>query len=190
MTTIECDNLSDEELVGRVLKEADYFKCIVDRYEPALRRYISRLSNCSPDAIDDILQNVFLKCYLNLNDFNVNLKFSSWLYRIAHNETINEWRKHKNRFTSFDDQDVSGWRELAADIDLEQEVEQTLLAEKVKKSMSGLDPKYAEILLLRFWEGYDYQEISDIVKKPVGTVASLINRAKAQLKKEIKKSKI
>ncbi len=175
--------LSDQELVKLALKDRDSFLYLVERYQEPLSRYIKRLTNIHPEEAEDILQEIFIKVYLNLNDFDGNLKFSSWVYRIAHNQVISNFRKLKARpeghAVALDDIFA---RKVLSDIDVDRFVDQSLLQIEVGKAFSVLSPRYREVLLLRFFDELSYQEISDIIKKPVGTVASLINQAKKELK--------
>jgi RNA polymerase sigma-70 factor (ECF subfamily) len=181
MIPTDCEQSSDEELVAKTLVEADFFACLVNRYQASLSRYISRLTAVSQEEKEDILQNVFLKIYLNLNDFDSGLKFSSWVYRIAHNEVINNFRRNKSRPTMVGLEDEE-WDRLASDFSLELETDKLISQEKLERLLSGLDSRYREVLVLRYLEEKDYAEIADILKKPMGTIATLINRAKAKLK--------
>jgi len=177
----ECIKFTDEVLVGMSLADPDYYACLVNRYTEALRRYVIRLGSNSSDA-DDILQEVFLKAYLHLNDFDKKLKFSSWIYRIAHNQAISTFRKINIR-PSIELTDLEPWQELLLDSCPGVQMDQNILKEKTSAVLDGLDPKYREILVLKYFEEKDYNEMSDILKKPMGTIATLVNRAKKQFLK-------
>jgi len=184
---------SDEELVVLALKDQDYFLYLMKRYEKKLLGYILKISNISQDEAEDILQDVFIKVYRNLNNFDTNLKFSSWIYRITRNQVISNHRKNKARPQSIKwDAEINDeiLNNLAADFDISQEVDLRFLQENIKQILNNLDKKYREVLVLKFLEEKTYQEISDILKKPAGTVATLINRAKKQFKKEVKRQSI
>ena len=88
---------SDLELVQNALSDLDAFGAIVDRYEYQLKVYILRISNVSDLEAEEILQEVFIKAWKNLNGFDHDMKLSSWLYRITHNEVISNYRKLKSR---------------------------------------------------------------------------------------------
>lgn len=181
----KCAEKTDEELVALTLKNQDFFECIVDRYSKKIWYYILRITAVSREESEDFLQEIFIKVYRNLNNFNPSLKFSSWIYRIAHNHVISHWRKTQKhpqviKFEAFED----FANLLAADEDLAGDTERKFNAEEVRKIVNGMDPKYREVLVLKFLEGKDYKEISDILQKPLGTVATLINRAKRQFKKK------
>ena len=180
---------TDEELVSLVLKDADIFLYLLRRYEEKLRRYIARISNLSRDELEDVLQDVFIKVYKNLNAFDTSLKFSSWIYRITHNEVISNFRKYKNKATiiSFDS-DGAFIKNIADDLDIEKQFKLEDLKNEVTLIFAEMDLKYREVLILRFLEEKSYTEISDILKKPEGTVATLLNRAKKQFLKILKES--
>ena len=82
----------DGEIVRRTLADKEAFVVLIERYEAKLERYLTRLGVGLPEDREDILQNVFIKAYKNLNSFDPTLTFSSWIYRIAHNETMSFFR--------------------------------------------------------------------------------------------------
>jgi RNA polymerase sigma-70 factor, ECF subfamily len=189
--TISAQNLSDTELVKLSLEDQNNFLYLVDRYKSKLLNYIRRLTNVNDDDAEDILQDVFIKVYLNLNDFNADLKFSSWIYRITHNQVISSHRKLKARPEGYavDIEDKAALN-LAADIDIEAGADLAIMKKSISRVLNGLDQKYRDILVLKFLEERNYQEISDIIRKPAGTVASMINKAKNEFKKELARQKI
>ena len=184
------EEISDKDLIANALINQNDLVYLVERYQKRLLRYILRLTNVSNEEAEDILQNIFIKMYLNLNDFDSSQKFSSWLYRIAHNEIIDNYRRHKSRpqLLNIDIKD-SQIKEMTAEVDILEEVSQLEMNEKVRITISKLDIKYQEVLLLKFIEEKDYKEIAFIIKKPLGTVASRINKAKGELKKQLLKLK-
>jgi len=185
-----CEKKADEEVIEMTKKDKQCYGCLVERYEEKIIRYVKRISGVSDETAEDITQNIFLKVYINLNAFDPKLKFSSWLYRIAHNETINYWRRNKRRKEakiSWDDNEAL--RNVIKDKkDTEQEVYQKITNEKLLEAINRLDKKYQDVILLNYLEGQSYQEIADILKKPMGTVGTLINRAKLKLVEELKKA--
>lgn len=188
---LNCSGKSDEEIVNLSLNDQDWFSCLIERYHEKLLRYIKRISNVSHQEAEDILQDVFLKVYENLNGFDTDLKFSSWIYRITHNQTISNFRKNKSRPQQlFLDDDGAFLNNIASDLNLEKEIEKQDVKTAIGRALLKLENKYSEILILKFFEDKDYREISDILKKPIGTVASLINRGKEKLKKELLKQNL
>lgn len=172
-----CDQLSDNEIVIQSLADIDYFLCLYDRYEPRLLRYIKRISMVSDEQAMDILQDAFIKIWQKLNDFNQSMKLSSWIYRIVHNETISYWRRNKSygkdRKVKLDNIPIQNPLD---DFETNEGKEKKeFLTHEV---LELLPLKYTTVLVLKFIEGMSYQEISDVLKIPEGTVATRINRAK------------
>lgn len=174
---------NDEEIAKEVLLNQDLFLHIVKRYKHKLYNYIRRISGVTHEEAEDLLQTVFLNTFKNLNDFDGSLKFSSWIYRIAHNAVIDNYRKKSVRPQSAD-VEISDDRimNIAHDFDIIREVDRGILRDRLMEAISKLDAKDKEIIILKYFEEKNYEEISDIIKKPIGTVASRLNKAKAKLK--------
>ncbi len=186
----DCAQKTDAQLVALALKNQEYYYCIMKRYELALMGYIYKLSGMNKMEIEDVVQEVFILAYQNLNDYNTNFKFSSWIYRIAHNYTISVMRKNPKYYQniSWDEHDLE--QLIESDFNLEENMLQKIDYEKLLHIIDSLPLKYKEVLLLKYLEEKDYQEISDILRKPIGTIGTLINRAKKILRKEIEKFKV
>lgn len=182
--------LSDEEIVAQTLKEKAFFKHIVVRYEDKLSRYIRRLGVQNNEDKDDVLQNIFIKVYKNLYGFDSRLSFSSWIYRIAHNETISWYRRnHVRPEGHLVDAAEDIFELLASPLEgAEKEFDVQINATEVNKALAQLDQKYQDALILRFFEHKEYEEISDILKIPPGTVGTLIHRGKKELKEALNHS--
>lgn len=180
------ENKSDEELVKLSLETADNFAYIIQLYEKKLFSYIYRITNVSKEEVEDILQDVFIKVYKNLNDFDMGLKFSSWIYRIAHNQVISNYRAKKSRGEEVSFEINERVLEvLSSDLDMEKEVDFDYLRKNINHILEKMDQKHSEILVLKFLEEKSYKEISDILKMPMGTVAVNISRAKKQFRETI-----
>ncbi|MCK6695085.1 MAG: RNA polymerase sigma factor [Thermoanaerobaculia bacterium] len=174
-----CDGLNDLEIIRQSLKTVDYFSCLYERYEEKLLRYIKRISFTTDDEAADILQEAFIKIWKNLNAFDQSLKLSSWIYRIVHNEAISFLRQKK----SYGKGHTTPWHDDLYVL-LPDETE-GVAAEELEdrdkfthRILAQLPPPYQEVLVLRFLENMSYEEISDILKIPEGTVAIRLNRAK------------
>ncbi len=178
--------LSDEELVAESCIRRDAFAVLLERYQDRLSRYIRRLGVSRREDGEDILQNVFLKTYRNLNEFDQSLKFSSWIYRIAHNEVMSFFRSTSVRPEGhkIDDADAA-FEVLPSHLDTSSEAELGMNARQLAQAMSGLEAKYREVLVLRYFEDREYADISDILRIPMGTVATLLNRAKKKLRESL-----
>ncbi len=174
---------ADEEIVGIALQHKEVFGELVRRYQDRLGRYLRRLGLYRHEDMEDVLQNIFLKTYRNLNDFDRSLKFSSWIYRIAHNEAMSFFRSRSVRpeGSALDDSELA-LETLKSGLDSSHEAELGLNAAQLSQAMEKLDAKYKDVLVLRYFEDRDYADISDILRIPQGTVATLLNRAKKKLR--------
>lgn len=177
---------TDEELAGLTAENPDFYYFLMARYEAKIIRYINRITNYPKEVVEDLGQEIFIKAYENINDFDRSLKFSSWLYRIAHNHVISHWRKRKKESKNISlEVDEKFINLFEADIDLVKDVDKKILAEKMGQALGLIKPNHKDVLILRFMEGKDYNEISDILRCPVGTVGTLISRAKKELRIKI-----
>lgn len=170
------EKLTDEELVKEIKKDKNVYEEIVDRYQAKLSRYINYLIH-DEDASDDVLQNTFIKAYINLNGFDTNKKFSSWIYRIAHNESMNIIKKNKKEIRIDDNFDISD------NSNIEEEFDKKEIVKMVGVCIKKLPQKYSEVLILFYVDDKSYEEISDILRIPVGTVGVRIKRGKEMMKK-------
>lgn len=174
-------DLSDKEIIERALSDSNDFSLIIDKYSPKLERYIKRLSKVSAEDAEDVLQETFIKIYKNLNDYDFNFPFSSWVYRITHNQLMDFFRKKKVRPQIL----ISDESYNFFDFIPEKNKDLLLEAEKkelLDKSLNELKDEYKEVLVLKYLEQKSYNEISDILKRPSGTIATMLNRAKKELR--------
>jgi RNA polymerase sigma-70 factor (ECF subfamily) len=181
------DGTTDEGIVKLCLEKQDYFKYIIERYEAKFLQYIRRKTVISTEDAEDLLQDIFIKIYLNLRGFDTSMKFSSWAYRIAHNEIISWYRKKKIRpqinFEDYEEENMINF--FKEDTNIEKEFDQGVLKKHIKTAIEKLDEKYKDIIILRFLEEKEYEEISDILQIPLGTVSTLIYRGKKELQKNL-----
>ncbi len=167
---------TDEQIVEYVRsKDKESYVLIVLRYQNKLMRYSNSLIHDDHKSAD-IVQNAFIKAFINLNNFNTKMKFSTWIYRIVHNEAINKIIKHRREIPLPIDMDI------ASDEDIELNFNKEEIKTKVNNCISEIPLIYAEPLTLFFLEEKSYEEISDILRLPIGTVGTRINRAKNLLK--------
>jgi len=167
------------------LRDINSYKYIIDRYEKRLLRYIQRILFISREDAEDILQEVFIKAYRNINGYDSRYSFSSWIYRIAHNEAVSFLRKKKSSIQGSQDMEI--FDNLPSDESIEDNFITELRKKEVKGLLKMLEPKYREVLVLRYFEDMEYNEISDILHTSVGNVSSLINRGKKRFKVLIEK---
>jgi RNA polymerase sigma-70 factor, ECF subfamily len=183
MTQPDGTFLRDEVLVTNTLKDKEQFGVLIERYEVKLRRYIRRLGVRNDEDQLDVLQDIFVKVYRNLNAFDTSLSFSSWIYRIAHNEAISWYRKQKVRPEGHLLSDGEEVLPLIHSAEEGAEVlfDQAINAGVVNQAMAELPDRYREVLILRYFEHKEYDEISDILRIPIGSVGTLLHRGKQRL---------
>ena len=173
---------TDEDIVRRVVEgDGESFGLLVGRYEEKLARYAKKFLIGREDS-QDILQEIFIKAYRNIQSFDAARRFSPWIYRIAHNEFVNAGKKRwKEKIFSFDFDVVFPHpiaRE-AADAGAEGREARQML----DVCMDRLDAKYREPLVLYYFEGLDYREIADIMRIPLSSVGVRMARGRERLKK-------
>lgn len=177
-------DLTDEQLVTEIRKNnPELYGEIIKRYEVKLTHYLRKFIR-DADELEDVLQEVFIKAYRNLYGFDVAKKFSPWIYRLAHNEAINQIKKYKKESFSLDEKE---WEIIDEKIDIIGKIDAEFNKIKIKEAMTKLDAKYRDPLVLYFFEQRSYEEISDILRVPVSTVGILIMRGKNKLKDFLKK---
>jgi RNA polymerase sigma-70 factor (ECF subfamily) len=173
----------DEEIALRVQQgDLSAFGTLVERFEPKLLRYVKKFLFDYEDT-RDLVQEIFIKAYTNIQSFDTKRSFSSWIYRIAHNEAINAIKKKGREPLSFFDIDTVLPHLLISNSKTDDPLNQTADRQMVEKYLKKLDAKYREPLVLYYYEDMDYKEISDIMHIPTSTVGVRIKRAKQLLHK-------
>lgn len=173
---------SDEELASLVQQgQKEKFGELMKRYSAKLFRYGRQFLKNS-DNIEDVVQDVFIKTYQNINSFDTTQRFSPWIYRIAHNTYINAIKKQNSGPLYLFDFDTLISHTAIEEDPMVKEREQKEIKEIVDKGLSEIEPKYREILVLYYIEDFSYKEIADILKVPMGTVGVRVMRAKKILK--------
>ncbi len=176
--------LSDEVLVEKVRKEdQELYREVVMRYQDKLLRYAHFLLHNREEAID-VVQEAFIKAFVNLNSFDKSKKFSSWIYRIVHNECINQIKKRRNHVSLEENNWVSDMEDKKADVVEKFTRKET--EEILKRCLEKLPLNYKEALMFFYLEDRSYDEISDILRVPTGTVGTNINRGKKMMKEVCK----
>ena len=175
--------LTDEQIVKIVrTKDKEVYLEIVLRYQEKLLRYALYLVQDKAKAADAV-QESFIKAFINLNSFNTKMKFSSWIYRIVHNQVMNVVSKYKKELPLFENVDLNSGKNPEIDLTKKE------IRDRVNKCIGQIPIKYSEPLSLFYLEEKSYGEISDILRLPIGTVGTRINRAKVFMKKICQKIK-
>jgi len=179
------NNQTDEEIIHLVRSgKIDSFSILIERYEAKIKRY-SRKFLSDREDINDIVQTIFIKAFVNIKSFDLKRKFSTWLYRIAHNELVNVLKKNKKIILPMIDLDVLFPHNFANN-EVEKGIDRKEFSKKINSCVGELDSKYREPVILYYIEELSYKEIADIMRIPVSTVGVRIKRAKEMLKSTCK----
>ena len=184
-------SLTDEELILAFQDgDRDAFNHIVERYKDRLTNFLYRFTY-DIDSAQDLAQDTLLRVYINKDSYKEIAKFSTWVYTIASNLAKTELRKIKRRKTytisalSTDDREFVLHQPDAESFEDE---EDTLVSGQIlQKCLNVLDDEFKNIIILRDIQELSYDEISKILKIPLGTVKSRINRGRFKLKDLLKK---
>ena len=176
--------MTDEKIVSKIQKGniADY-KTIMERYEKQLFVYIVRLINRNDEEAEELLEEVFINSYEKIQSFDCRKKFSTWIYRIAHNKAVDYVRASKRRRWGDVLEKEEFWAEegnLIEDLEIEKEERR-----RVRKSVLDLEQKYREVIWLYYFENKSYEEMSDILHKTTSNIGVLLHRAKIMLKNKL-----
>lgn len=175
---METVDKSDFELVGESLSgNAASYGILFDRYRNAVRSML----NCRSAAMaDDILQETFIKAYLNLDKFNPLYSFPGWLLIIARNLAIDHTRKASRLDPALSvDAQTAVIASLAPNP--EEEAINNQSRRNLERALEKLTPSYREVLYLRFWSDLSYETIAEKLNLPLGTVKTKIHRARQAL---------
>lgn len=175
---------TDEELAALVQgKNEVAFSVLMNRYQPKLLRYGRRFLS-ENDPIEDVVQEVFIKTYQNIQSFDIKRSFSPWIYRIAHNMFANTLR-HNSRVPLITvDLDMFS-AHTAYEIDPAEDEDRENAKTMIDRGLKMLDPIYREIIILYYLEQLGYQEIANVLHVPIGTVGIRLRRAREMLKKHV-----
>lgn len=175
--------LTDEHLALRAQTgDVRAYDELVKRYWSRLRGYAHRLHPRSTD-IEDILQDAFLKAYVNLRSYRPSRHFSPWIYRIVRNTLYDHVRSRRRDPLPFFDPDVLFPHPIARERP-DTDAERNEIRAQIDAQLEQLDPKYREPLVLRYIDGMSYTDIAEILRLPVGTVGVRITRALKLLRRQ------
>lgn len=175
---------TDEELIKRFQDGDVYaFEQIVQRYKDQLLNFACRFLGDIEDS-EDIVQETFLRIFRKKNAYKNIAKFSTWIYTITGNLAKTELRRRKKRKLF----SLSGLKYDNKEYEIpdtrrnpEEQADSAVKGEIVQNAINSLSPKFKEVIILRDVQELSYEEISSIVKVPLGTVKSRVNRARLKL---------
>ena len=172
---------TDEEIVTRVQSgDQEAFGTLIERYEAKLMRY-ARKFLVDSDECQDLVQEAFIKAYVNVQSFDTDKRFSPWMYRIAHNEFVNALKKKSRAPTVSFDPDTLLPHPIAPETSDGESIKQEM-RRMLDKYLAGLNPKYREPLVLFYFEDMDYKQIANVLEIPMSTVGVRLKRGKNMLK--------
>ena len=163
---------------------------IVELYKDKVFQLCFRMLGNSHEA-EDTSQEAFIRAYINIERYNIDRKFSTWLYRIATNLCIDRIRKKKPDY--YLDAEVAGTEGLtlysqipASQLAPDEEVSKIELQEIIQNEILKLPEKYRAVIVLKYIEELPLLEISKILDLPIGTVKTRIHRGRVALRKQLR----
>lgn len=177
--------LQTKDIAKRINENPEVFNEVINEYKVKLMRYILSLTDISYIDAESLLQDIFIKVYTYINSYNGKDSFSGWIFRIARNMTIDNYRKNRTvqEDISLQDDEFKNVMDLLSDWSSpHKELLESDIRSCVQKAISMLKKEYKEAIILKCIEWYNYDEISDILKVPVWTASTLVNRARKELK--------
>jgi RNA polymerase sigma-70 factor (ECF subfamily) len=188
---VDYTTLEDKELAGMAAKGREMaFRELLSRYERPVFSLVYRMVRDRTLA-EDLSQEAFIRAFNAIKSYKPRYKFSSWIFKIANNHTIDYLRKRKLDTVSIDGSPHARTSEEEAQTRLVVEsheeapdryVEAKELGGQIEEAIGMLRPEYRTAVLLRHVEGYTYEEIAEIMELPLGTVKTYLHRARAELK--------
>lgn len=183
--------VDDRELVAFAVDGRESaFREILTRYERPVFSLVYRMVR-DRSLAEDLAQEAFIKAFKAIDRYDPKYKFSSWIFKIANNLTIDHLRKRKLDTISIDGSPHATDAEQRAqtrlviestDEDPLEYVQNRELGSQIERAIGLLRPEYKTAVLLRHVEGYAYEEIADIMEVPLGTVKTYLHRARKELK--------
>jgi len=184
------ETITDEVIVERIKDgEVDLFEILVKRYQERLINYIYRMINHRETAME-LCQDVFLKVFKSLKQYDPEFKFTTWVHRIASNATI-DWIRKKRVLTysmesSVDEDAPSLEQQLKSNaLTPHEQLEMSQLKDRIMDAIDSLPLIYKELIILRHMNHLSYEEIAQAVELPLGTVKNRIFRGREMLKSSL-----
>ncbi|MFM9903829.1 MAG: RNA polymerase sigma factor [Pyrinomonadaceae bacterium] len=177
--------LTDGELIVNAMGgRSDGFEELVRRYQRPITSYVFRMLGDYESALD-VTQEVFIKVYKSLSKYSAEYKFSTWIYRIAHNATIDHMRRNSVTPQSIEAENADG----SYQIQIESRCPSPEKNHEVKEWRTEIDavvkclpPAYRDLILLRHSRDLSYDEIAEVTGLPLGTVKNRLFRAREMMR--------
>ncbi|HLM01099.1 MAG TPA: sigma-70 family RNA polymerase sigma factor [Pyrinomonadaceae bacterium] len=177
--------LTDAELIAKAIAgREDGFEELVRRYQRPITSYVYRMLG-NYDASLDVTQEIFIKVYNSMSRYSTEYKFSTWLYKIAHNASIDYLRRNSVSQQSLEAENKDGSYELQIEskrLSPEQERERSEWRTEIETVVKCLPAGYRELIVLRHSQDLSYDEIAEITNLPLGTVKNRLFRAREMMR--------
>ena len=179
---------TDEQLIGRFQAgdERAYVE-LVNRYKDRLFNFVFPFFG-DVEQSEDVVQDTMLRLYEKKHYYKEIAKFSTWIYTIARNLANTELRKRKRRNTTYLSQMSKEERQYdipAIQDDVDQDLQNEFMRNRINQAIDALPDHFKTVIILRDIQELSYDDISNIVEVPLGTIKSRINRARLQLQAEL-----
>ncbi|MDD3052876.1 MAG: RNA polymerase sigma factor [Endomicrobiia bacterium] len=179
--------MNDKEIIEKILAgQENLFRHIIDRYKDKVFSIIFSFCGYTSDC-EDIVQSVFIKIFYSLKKFKFESSFSTWMYRIVINESINFAKKRNNKIISLqekissdDDQEIIDF--IKSDDNIEKKAIEQETQKLVQNTLIKLKNNYKIVLTLRDIENFSYEEISQMMNVSVDTVKIWLFRARKKMR--------
>ena len=185
ITAENIKTLEDSELIAISIRgNEDSFEELVKRYQRPIASYVYRMLN-DYDASLDVTQEVFIKVYKSLERYSSDYKFSTWLYRIAHNAAIDHIRRRSGKEQSLETETAEGTYQLQLESPRptpEQDRERKEWRAEIESVVKCLPTVYRELIVLRHGKDLSYGEIAEVTDLPLGTVKNRLFRAREMMR--------
>lgn len=177
--------LTDGELIATAVDgRSDSFEELVRRYQRPITGYVFRMIGDYDSALD-VTQEVFIKVYNSLARYSPEYKFSTWLYRIAHNAAVDHMRRNSVATQSLEAENADGSYQLQLEsraASPEQDRERSEWRNEIDAVVKCLPTPYRDLILLRHGRDLSYDEIADVTGLPLGTVKNRLFRAREMMR--------
>lgn len=185
LTIEQVGTLSDAELIHTSIGgREDSFEELVKRYQRPILGYVFRMLG-DYDSSLDVTQEVFIKVYNSLHRYSSDYKFSTWLYRIAHNATVDHIRRNSVNTQSIETDSADGSYQLqieSRDPSPEKVRERKEWKAEIEAVVKRLPTAYRELILFRHSQDLSYDEIAEVTGLPLGTVKNRLFRAREMMR--------
>ena len=186
--------VSDHELVTRAQQGSEKaYRELLGRFQRPVFSIIYRMIRDREQA-EDLAQETFVRVFNNIDRYDPRYKFSSWIFKIATNLTIDWIRRKELNTVSIDGSrnavtaeqiEATSITIASQDENPEELLEAKELGEEIERAIGRLRPEYRTAILLRHVDGREYQEIAEILSLPLGTVKTYIHRGRNELREQL-----